>query len=232
VSISFNETADFVPNAETLSRPSLDSLSSTRSALKRLIDIAAAAAILLAVTPLLLAIAALILLRDGRPIVYRHRRLGQGGAGFDCLKFRTMVRDADAALAAHLAADPAARAEWESSQKLRDDPRILGAIGRLLRRSSLDELPQLWNVLRGEMSLVGPRPIVADELVHYGRRAKWYFATRPGLTGPWQVSGRSDTSYATRVRLDVHYAQNLSLWRDLGILLRTVGVVLGNKGAY
>jgi lipopolysaccharide/colanic/teichoic acid biosynthesis glycosyltransferase len=133
--------------------------------------------------------------------------------------------------AALLAASPAARAEWSATRKLRDDPRVLGAVGRFLRRTSLDELPQLVNVLRGEMSLVGPRPIVADELAHYGAQAAWYFATRPGLTGPWQVGGRSDTGYATRVRLDVEYAQNPSLRRDLAILAGTVAAVLGSRGA-
>jgi lipopolysaccharide/colanic/teichoic acid biosynthesis glycosyltransferase len=202
-----------------------------RRVLKRQLDIALAGLALAAVAPLMLAIAAAIWRRDGAPVVYRHRRLGPGGRGFDCLKFRTMARDADRALAALLAASPAARAEWSATRKLRDDPRVLGAVGRFLRRTSLDELPQLVNVLRGERSLVGPRPIVADELAHYGAQAAWYFATRPGLTGPWQVGGRSDTGYATRVRLDVEYAQNPSLRRDLAILAGTVAAVLGSRGA-
>ena len=152
---------------------------------------------------MLILVALTIWVADGRPVIYRHRRIGRDGAAFDCLKFRTMARDADRALAAHLARSPAARAEWEATRKLRDDPRILGGLGRFLRRTSLDELPQILNVLRGEMSLVGPRPIVREELVHYGGQSRWYLAVRPGVTGPWQVGGRSDTSYATRVRLDV-----------------------------
>jgi lipopolysaccharide/colanic/teichoic acid biosynthesis glycosyltransferase len=143
-----------------------------------------------------------------------------------------MVRDADRALDLHLARSPAARAEWAATRKLRDDPRVLGRLGRFLRRTSLDELPQLWNVLRGEMSLVGPRPVVDEELALYAGQDRWYLAVRPGLTGPWQVGGRSDTSYAARVRLDVDYARAPSLRRDLRILLQTVRVLLSGKGAF
>jgi exopolysaccharide production protein ExoY len=143
-----------------------------------------------------------------------------------------MVTDADRRLAALLAANPAARAEWEAQRKLRRDPRVTW-IGRILRASSLDELPQLLNVLRGEMSLVGPRPVLAGELAaHYGAAAGHYLSIRPGITGLWQVSGRSDTSYAARVALDVSYASNPSLLADLRILLRTPAVVLLRRGAY
>jgi exopolysaccharide production protein ExoY len=229
------QAADPGRGAVLLARPPLGRArlpAGLRRALKRQLDIALAGLALAAAAPLMLGIAAAIWRRDGAPVVYRHRRLGPDGRSFDCLKFRTMARDADRALAALLATSPAARAEWAAARKLRDDPRVLGTVGRFLRRTSLDELPQLVNVLSGEMSLVGPRPIVDDELAHYGAQAAWYFATRPGLTGPWQVSGRSDTGYATRVRLDVDYAQNPSLRRDLAILASTVAAVLRSRGAY
>ena len=200
--------------------------------LKRGFDLCLAIVCLLAFSPLLLVVALAIWLTDGGPVIYRHRRIGRNGVAFDCLKFRTMARDADRALAAHLARSPAARAEWAATRKLRDDPRVLGRLGRFLRRTSLDELPQLFNVLRGEMSLVGPRPIVREELVHYGGQSRWYLSVRPGVTGPWQVGGRSDTSYATRVRLDVEYARTPSLRRDLSILLQTPRLFFVGKGAY
>ena len=200
--------------------------------LKRALDLSVAALCLVVAAIVLILVALAIWLTDGGPVIYRHRRVGRGGAAFDCLKFRTMARDADRALAAHLARSPAARAEWAATRKLRRDPRILGRLGRFLRRTSLDELPQIFNVLRGEMSLVGPRPIVREELVHYGGQSRWYLAVRPGVTGPWQVGGRSDTSYATRVRLDVQYARNPSLGRDLRILLETARLFLSCKGAY
>lgn len=203
-----------------------------QDALKRGLDVLLATAIIVALLPLLLVIAGLIWRRDGAPVVYRHTRIGRGGRAFACLKFRTMVRDSDAALAKLLAASPDAREEWETHHKLRNDPRILGRVGHLLRRTSLDELPQLWNVLQGDMSLVGPRPVTHDELFHYGDVVDRYFAARPGLTGPWQVSGRSDTSFSTRVALDVHYVENMSLRRDLWILVQTVFAVLAGKGAY
>jgi exopolysaccharide production protein ExoY len=142
-----------------------------------------------------------------------------------------MVHDADRALAEHLAGSPEARAEWHATHKLRADPRVLGALGHFLRRSSLDELPQLLNVLRGEMSLVGPRPIVHEELVRYAGQSRWYLAVRPGLTGPWQVGGRSDADYADRVRLDVQYARGSSVRGDVSILLQTARVVLSGRGA-
>jgi lipopolysaccharide/colanic/teichoic acid biosynthesis glycosyltransferase len=142
-----------------------------------------------------------------------------------------MVRDADARLADLLASDADARAEWDASQKLLDDPRIT-RVGRLLRRTSLDELPQLWNVLVGDMSLVGPRPIVDAEVAKYGEAFELYTQVRPGMTGAWQVSGRSDTSYAYRVDLDAGYVRNWSMWLDVEILLRTISVVLRREGAY
>ncbi len=205
---------------------------SHRVLLKRGLDLGVAGLALLRVAPLLVLAAVAIWVCDGHPVVYSHVRLGRHGRSFRCLKLRTMRRNGDAALSDLLARSPEARAEWAATRKLKDDPRVLGAVGRFLRRWSLDELPQLWNVLRGEMSLVGPRPIVADELVHYDAQARWYFAVRPGLTGLWQVGGRSDAGYRTRVALDVQYAKAPSLRRDLAILWRTGFAVLACRGAY
>jgi lipopolysaccharide/colanic/teichoic acid biosynthesis glycosyltransferase len=150
---------------------------------------------------------------------------------FECLKFRTMVPDADRELHTLLESNEELKAEWIQNHKLKDDPRIT-AIGRFLRRTSLDELPQLWNVLRGDMSLVGPRPIVREELLRYGRSASVYLAVKPGITGLWQTTGRNNTDYRRRVAMDVYYVRNQSLWLDAYILLRTTGVVLGGTGAY
>lgn len=198
---------------------------------KRAFDLGVTGLFLPVAIPMLIVLALAVWLADGRPLFFRHRRIGRNGAEFDCLKLRTMVHDADRALAAHLARSPEARAEWDATRKLRADPRVLGTLGRFLRRSSLDELPQLLNVLRGEMSLVGPRPIVREELARYAGQSRWYLAVRPGLTGPWQVGGRSDAGYADRVRLDVQYARGSTLLGDLSILLRTARVVLSGRGA-
>lgn len=167
---------------------------------------------------------------DGGPVFYRHRRIGRNGRPFDCLKFRTMTPDAERMLEAHLMAHPDAAAEWARSFKLKDDPRVT-RIGRFLRATSLDELPQLLNVLRGEMSLVGPRPVTAQELDFYGRDVVLYLETRPGMTGLWQVRGRSNTTYADRVLYDVWYVKNWSLWHDLAILAKTIPVVMRRIGA-
>ncbi|MBA4802336.1 MAG: undecaprenyl-phosphate galactose phosphotransferase WbaP [Euryhalocaulis sp.] len=200
-------------------------------ALKRFFDIVVAWTMVLFLTPLFVAFSVLIKL-DGGPVVFGHERVGRNGKPFECLKFRTMVADADARLARHLDRDPDARAEWEASFKLKHDPRITW-IGRFLRKTSLDELPQLLNVIRGEMSLVGPRPVIREELErYYGGEAAHYTKALPGITGLWQVSGRNDTTYAERVRLDAWYAKNWSLWGDIVILLRTVPAVLRNSGAY
>jgi undecaprenyl-phosphate galactose phosphotransferase len=150
---------------------------------------------------------------------------------FGCLKFRTMVPDADGVLRRLLEVDPRARAEWERDFKLKDDPRIT-PIGDFLRRTSLDELPQLWNVLKGEMSLVGPRPIIEEEVERYGDQVGYYLETRPGITGLWQISGRNNIGYDDRVALDSWYVRNWSIWYDLVILVKTIAVVLRGKGAY
>ncbi|MBC7799045.1 MAG: sugar transferase [Gemmatimonadaceae bacterium] len=198
-------------------------------AAKIALDRAGASAICLVAAPVLLGVAFLVT-RDGGPLLFRHRRVGHNGEAFMCLKFRTMVVDADAVLAELLARNPAARAEWDATQKLRDDPRVT-RYGRLLRNTSLDELPQLLNILRGEMSLVGPRPIVPAEVPRYGDDIALYFAAIPGLTGLWQVSGRSDTSYQRRVELDCEYVRTWSFWGDVAILLKTIPAVVLKRGA-
>jgi lipopolysaccharide/colanic/teichoic acid biosynthesis glycosyltransferase len=198
---------------------------------KRAIDVAGSLILLLLASPifLLLLVAARL---EGGPAVYVHRRIGRGHVPFGCLKFRTMVVGADRVLADLLARDPEARAEWEATWKLKSDPRVT-RLGSVLRATSLDELPQLLNVLRGDMSLVGPRPVVQAELdTLYGPAAVLYLSVRPGLTGPWQVSGRSDADYQGRVALDSAYVRHPSLRTDLRILLRTVGAVLRRRGAY
>lgn len=206
------------------------SRSAVAGAAKRMLDVAGALALLIALAPAFLLIA-LLVSRDGGPVFFAHPRVGRGGALFGCLKFRSMVIDSEARLRAHLAADAAARAEWEATRKLKNDPRVT-RIGRFLRATSLDELPQVLNVLRGEMSLVGPRPVQQAELERfYGAAAAYYMAVRPGITGLWQVSGRSETSYAQRVALDVAYVATGTFWQDVRILLRTPVAVLSRKGA-
>ena len=196
---------------------------------KRASDLALSSAALAALSPLMLVVGWLTA-RDGGSPFYGHVRIGRDGREFPCWKFRTMVTDADARLRELLASDPAARLEWEATRKLRNDPRIT-RVGRFLRSTSLDELPQLVNVLRGEMSLVGPRPIVHDETTHYGEYLPYYLSMVPGITGLWQSSGRSDTSYRERVLLDVWYARNWCLWHDLVILLRTFPSLVSRVGA-
>ncbi len=180
-------------------------------------------------SPLLLAIA-IYIKTDGGPVLYAQERIGRGGRRFHCFKFRSMVVDAERRLQELLASDSQAAAEWAAVHKLSADPRVT-EIGAFLRKTSLDEIPQLLNVLRGEMSLVGPRPIVPDEIERYRNDITSYYAVRPGVTGLWQVSGRSDTTYARRVQLDVEYVKNWSLLRDVSILLRTVPAVLLRRGA-
>jgi undecaprenyl-phosphate galactose phosphotransferase len=199
---------------------------------KRAFDLVAALSLLLFVAPLMAVIALRIKLADGGPVFFAHTRVGRQGQLFKCYKFRTMVTNSAEVLARLLAHDPTARAEWERERKLKHDPRIT-AIGRLLRRTSLDELPQLINVVRGEMSLVGPRPVVPDELALYGEAKIYYLQVRPGLTGLWQISGRNDVDYERRVSLDTWYVRNWTLWYDILILFRTAVVVPSrSSGAY
>jgi len=197
----------------------------------RVLDILIAVCVILFALPLLIAIALCVTLQDGGVAVFAHERIGRGGRTFKCLKFRSMVPHADVRLAELLALDPAARAEWERDHKLRRDPRIT-RVGELLRKSSLDELPQLFNVLRGEMSIVGPRPIVMAEIPRYGTRFRHYCAVKPGITGLWQVSGRNDVSYRRRVAMDTFYARHKSLAWDVKLLFLTVPAVLFASGSY
>jgi exopolysaccharide production protein ExoY len=190
----------------------------------------AAAFLILLLSPVMLCLAVLIARRDGAPVLFGHYRVGKDGRLFRCLKFRSMYLNSAEMLSEILASDPAARAEWDRDQKLSNDPRIT-PVGDFLRRTSLDELPQLLNVLRGEMSLVGPRPITVAELTRYGRVRWHYLSVRPGMTGLWQVSGRNNTTYSERVALDERYIDNQSLLGDIGILFRTVKVVLFREGA-
>ena len=181
--------------------------------------------------PLVIAIAALIKLTSEGPVFYAQSRVGKGNRSFRAWKFRTMIVDADAVLQEYLESDPALREEWERDHKLKNDPRV-SSVGRWLRKTSLDELPQIWNVLRGEMSLVGPRPIVTAEIPKYGEWFSLYEKVTPGITGLWQISGRNNTTYEMRVAFDSYYVLNWSPWLDLYILARTIKVVFCHEGAY
>jgi Undecaprenyl-phosphate galactose phosphotransferase WbaP len=199
-------------------------------ATKRVVDICGAIVGILLFGPLMATIAILIIATENGEPLFAHERVGRNGRRFRCLKFRTMAPDAQQRLAALLESDAAARAEWARDQKLRNDPRVT-PLGAFLRRTSLDELPQFFNVLRGDMSLVGPRPIVVAEIERYGDRFALYAKCRPGITGIWQVSGRNDISYDYRVRLDAYYALNQRLSLDILIMLKTFGVVISGDGA-
>lgn len=207
-----------------------DLLAASQDPIKRVVDVCGALAIGLVASPVVLVVV-LAMWYEGGPIIYRHKRVGRGGRLFECLKFRTMVPNADQILREVLARDPELMREWLRDRKLRRDPRIT-PVGSFLRRTSLDELPQLWNVLRGEMSLVGPRPVVREEMLRYGRKAREYQAVLPGLTGLWQVMGRNNTNYRRRVALDTYYVRNRCLSLDVYILLKTTLVVIGGIGAY
>lgn len=198
--------------------------------LKRVFDVTTAVSLLVFFAPLFAVIVVLVRVADSGPAIFGHERIGYRGNKFQCLKFRTMVADSSDILAKLLSEDAAARAEWRETQKLRKDPRIT-RIGRILRESSLDELPQLINVLRGDMSVIGPRPIVDEEAERYAADIQTYKMARPGITGLWQVSGRSNCDYNRRVKLDVAYVHNWSLLLDIGILFRTIHVVLKREGS-
>jgi len=202
---------------------------SSRAA-KRVFDIVVSSLAILMLSPLLLYIVSKVK-KDGGPAIYGHERIGQGGKSFKCLKFRSMVTNSKEVLENLLATDPEARAEWDETFKLKNDPRVT-RIGAFLRKTSLDELPQLFNVLRGDMSLVGPRPIITAELERYSDEVDYYLLSKPGMTGLWQVSGRSDVDYKTRVYLDAWYVKNWSMWNDITILFITINVVLNRDGAY
>ena len=198
---------------------------------KRVFDVIASSVFLIVGLPLGLAIAVAIKLETRGPILFRHTRIGRNRRPFRLWKFRSMVQNADALLDDYLGKHPELLDEWKQTHKLKQDPRVTG-VGRLLRRSSLDELPQLWNVFRGDMSMVGPRPVVEEELARYGPAASLYLRVPPGLTGLWQISGRNDTSYRQRVDLDTRYICNWSIGLDLLVLLKTIRVVLRGHGAY
>lgn len=197
--------------------------------LKRILDAILTLGVLPLILPLIGVLAVLIFLTDGRNPFFSHKRVGQDGRIFGCLKLRTMVVGAETMLPQLLDGSPEKQEEWAESQKLTDDPRIT-RLGAILRKTSLDELPQLFNVLRGDMSLVGPRPIVSDELRRYGRAATTYLRLRPGVTGMWQTTGRNDVSYGERVRMDVEYEQNIALWTDIRIMAMTVAVMVAKTG--
>ncbi|MBZ9676464.1 sugar transferase [Mesorhizobium sp. ES1-1] len=222
--VAKSATADF-SQADTDVPPPIGGL------VKRGFDIVGALVGLIALSPLFLMIALLVKFSDGGSIMYGHRRIGRGGRVFHCLKFRTMVPDGDKALAAYLASNPEAKVEWLTTRKLKNDPRVT-RVGAVLRKLSLDELPQILNILQGDMSLVGPRPVVLEELDIYGTSAVYYLKSRPGLTGLWQVSGRNDVSYDSRVAFDRHYVENWSLIEDVRIIIKTVPAVWMSRGSY
>lgn len=197
---------------------------------KRLFDLTATTALLALLSPLFLVLS-LLIMRDGAAPFYGHRRVGMRGKSFKCYKFRSMINNADKVLKDLLDNNPEARAEWEKDFKLKNDPRIT-KLGAFIRKTSIDELPQLFNVLLGQMSLVGPRPIVEEELERYKHTSGYYMEARPGISGLWQISGRNDIEYAYRVRLDVWYIKNWSFWYDIVILFKTIPAVLKRDGAY
>lgn len=199
--------------------------------LKRIMDVGLGWIGTLFALPIILIISLILWIASIRPPFYEQERVGRNGRLFKMLKFATMSTNETDGLRDHLQNHPAARREWEQTHKLRDDPRIT-KIGRLLRRTSLDELPQLVNVLKGEMSLVGPRPILVQEMDQYGDRLNLYLTVRPGLTGLWQVSGRNERTFAERIELDEHYIRRWSIWLDISILFRTIWAVLACDGAY
>lgn len=201
------------------------------AAFKRVMDLVLAGLGILLISPLLLFIAVAIRAVSKGPILYRHVRVGRNGQSINALKFRTMVMNADAILKDHFAGNPEAQIEWRRTHKLKNDPRVI-PMGKWLRRFSLDELPQLWNVIRGDMSLVGPRPIVKSEIEKYGRGYELYTRVRPGITGLWQVSGRNNTTYEERVSFDEYYVRNWSGWLDAYLLVRTIKAVMTADGAY
>lgn len=197
---------------------------------KRLFDVLVSGSALIALAPFFIVIC-LLIRRDGGNAFFAHYRVGKDGKLFGCMKFRSMISNSQEVLKTLLENDAEARMEWERDQKLKNDPRIT-PVGNFLRKTSLDELPQLINVLRGDMSLVGPRPVTQEELSRYGEEVTFYLRVKPGITGLWQVSGRNDTTYETRVALDTWYVQNWSVYNDLVILFKTIKVVIGRDGSY
>ena len=224
LSLLFSEKILMLNLRNNLSRP-------YNRILKRIFDLVMTIVGGLMISPVLLIIALAVAIDNRGHVIFAHRRVGAAGKKFPCYKFQTMVPDAEEKLKKYLAENPEARREWEESFKLTNDPRVT-KLGSWLRRTSLDELPQLWNVIRGEMSLVGPRPIVQAEVARYGKNIREYYMVLPGITGMWQVSGRSDTTYPERVAMDTWYVRNWSVWIDIMYLFKTVKAVLQSRGAY
>ena len=204
----------------------------TNRLIKKTFDLVISFIGLLILLPFFLIFAIIIKLTSDGPVFFKHKRIGKEGKEIFVYKFRTMYQDAEQRLKKLLNENPVVREEWEKNFKLKNDPRVT-FIGKIMRSTSIDELPQIINVLKGEMSLVGPRPVIKEEIDNYYKEFKqYYYSVDPGMTGLWQVSGRSDTDYDFRVQTDVWYVQNWSIWLDLMILLRTIGVVLKREGAY
>ncbi|MDB5508231.1 MAG: sugar transferase [Hyphomicrobiales bacterium] len=223
--MTIHDTTDYAPLIGHESEPAIGGFA------KRAFDLFASVAAAIVVAPLLILLSLLILATDGGPVTIRHQRIGKGGRKFGCFKFRSMVTNGDEVLKRHLAENPAALEEWTKNRKLAVDPRVT-RLGRILRKTSLDELPQLFNIIAGDMSFVGPRPIVEDEIVRYGNAFTEYSRARPGLTGRWQISGRNDTGYDQRVALDREYVTNWSFTKDLAILVLTIPAVIKARGVY
>ena len=206
-------------------------LDSKRQFLKRCLDICLALVMGILCSPIMIIIALLIKLDSKGPIFFRQKRIGLGGKEIYIWKFRTMVQNADEILQEYFRKNPELKKEWEMNQKLINDPRII-KIGKFLRKTSLDELPQLWNVLKGDLSMVGPRPIIYEEIEKYKQAFELYKKVRPGITGLWQISGRNNLSYSERINLDTYYVRNWSIWLDIYILAKTPLEVLKCNGAY
>lgn len=199
---------------------------------KRLFDLGFSSLVLLCLSPIYLCIAALIRITSPGKAIYFHERIGRGGKPFRCYKFRTMYADADERLSEILESCPVKRKEWEESHKLKNDPRVT-PVGKILRKFSLDELPQFWNVIKGDLSIVGPRPVLQEEIdKHFGAKAAKVLSIRPGITGIWQVSGRSDTTYAHRVALDEQYVDEHHFLFDLKLIAQTIPAMFSSRGAY
>jgi lipopolysaccharide/colanic/teichoic acid biosynthesis glycosyltransferase len=199
---------------------------------KRVFDLLSVIVILILFAWVIVFVAIGVRLTTGSPVIFGQKRVGKDGRIFTCYKFRSMVPNAQEVLERLLASDPEARLEWQRSRKLKADPRVT-RFGRFIRKMSFDEFPQLWNVVRGDMSIVGPRPVVPDEFEHHYEGARQHYrAVKPGLTGLWQVSGRNDVDYQSRVALDRHYVENWGLWLDFTVVMKTVGVMFARRGAY
>ncbi|VTU22362.1 sugar transferase [Variovorax sp. PBL-E5] len=218
------------PDGSTAPEALARSLTRSQKRLKRCVDIVGAAALLIVLSPVYLALCVAVQVSMGCPVHFWHNRVGEGGKRFRFYKFRSMLRNSEGVLEEYLSRNDMARTQWDTFQKLEADPRIT-FLGRLIRKSSLDELPQLWNVLKGDMSLVGPRPCMERQRSLYGQHWGHYCSVKPGITGLWQVSGRNRLSYAQRVALDVEYVHRWSLWLDIRILLRTVRAVAFGEGS-